>query len=119
LPAEVGGKHFDLPDLIRQGEEGHHRFVETAPQEFRLFPGEKILQKHEKLRVPPFYPVEQNPGIMQNHIDTGKFIEGRNERLYFSVVEGFKSLLSRTGREVARNPQYKTDFCHGMIPDSF
>jgi hypothetical protein len=58
--------------------------------------------------------MEDNPGIMKNHSNPGKFIEGRNERLYFPVVEGFKRLLSRTGREVAGNPQYKTDFRHGL-----
>jgi hypothetical protein len=56
--------------------------------------------------------MEQNPGIMKSHGNTGKFIEGGNERLYFAVIEGFKSLLSRTGREMAGNSQYKTDFPH-------
>jgi hypothetical protein len=115
LPAEVGGKHLYLPDFIRQGKEGHHGFVETAPQEFRLFPGEKILQKHEKLRVPPFHPMEQNPGIMKNHINTGKFIERRNERLYFFAIESFKLILTQPGGKVAGNPQYKSDFIHGFI----
>jgi hypothetical protein len=54
--------------------------------------------------MPPLYPMEQNPGIMKNHIDTGEFIKGRNERLYFPVVEGFKFILPRTGWEVAGNP---------------
>jgi hypothetical protein len=96
LLAEVGGKHFDLPDLIRQRKKGHHGFVETAPQEFRLFPEEEIFQKHEKLRTPPFHPVEKNPGIMKNHINTGEFIKGGNERLYFSVIEGFKFIFPGT-----------------------
>jgi hypothetical protein len=96
LPAEVGGKHFDLPDLIRQGQEGHHGFVETASQEFRLFSGEEILQKHEKLRAPPFYPVEQNPGIMKNHIHPGKFIDRGNKGFYFLIIKGLKFIFPGT-----------------------
>jgi hypothetical protein len=63
--------------------------------------------------------MEQYPGIMKNHIDTGEFIEGRNEGLYFPVIEGLKYVFPRTGWDMAGNSQYKTDFLHGMIPDSF
>jgi hypothetical protein len=110
LPAEIGGEHLDLPDFIRQGKEGHHGFVKTASQELGLLPGEKIPKKHKKFRMMPFYPIEQNSGIMKNHVYTGKFIEGGNKRLNFPIIEGLKLIFPRTGRKVAGGPQDKANF---------
>jgi hypothetical protein len=43
--------------------------------------------------MPPFYPGEEQPGIMKDHGNPGKFIEGRNQGLYFSIVNGFALLV--------------------------
>jgi hypothetical protein len=69
------------------GQKGNHGLVKTAPQKFRLFPGEEVRKEHKKFRMPPLYPGEQGPGVVEGYGDPRKLIKGGNQGFYLPVVK--------------------------------
>jgi hypothetical protein len=88
--AEIGSHHLNLAEFVGKRYKRQKRLIETAAQEFYLFTDNQILEQHDKLRMPPLNPLQENAGIVQDKANTGKSVEGGNKRFQFPYIEFLK-----------------------------